>query len=97
MWGLRSEDGWAYCESSEYEETDVLVFWSDRQAAQKHSQGEWADHHPEAIALEEFVQNWLPGMDEDGALVGPDWDLNLSGQEVEPGDLADAFLVEEEE
>jgi hypothetical protein len=97
VWGLRSEGGWAYCESSEYEETDVLVFWSDRASAEKHSKGEWAGHAAEAIALEEFVEKWLPGMDEDGVLIGPDWDLNLAGPEVEPSDLAEAFLTEDEE
>lgn len=88
VWGLQSDSGWAYCESDEYEDTEVLVFWSDRAAAQRLAVGEWSDHKAVAIQLEDFIENWLPGMDEDGALAGLDWDTELSGIEVEPGDLA---------
>lgn len=95
VWGLRGEDGWAYCESNEYEETDVLMFWSDRAGAQSHAQDEWSDHTPTEISLDEFIDNWLPGMDEDDALVGLDWTTDLSGPEIEPLDLADQLDGEE--
>jgi len=95
VWGLRSGPDWAYCESHEYEETDVLVFWSDRAAAQQHAQGEWKQHRPVAIPLEEFVDEWLLGMDKDRALVGPNWGLELDGLEVEPLDLADQLSEDE--
>lgn len=95
VWGLRGEEGWAYCTSSEYEDTDVLIFWSDRAEAQQHAQGEWARHRPTAIPLEEFVDQWLEGMHEDGALVGPNWDADLCGSEMEPSDLADELTADE--
>lgn len=88
VWGLESKDGWAYCPSNEYEDTDVLVFWSDRASAQRHAHDDWSDHHPAKISLEDFVDQWLQGMHEDGALVGPDWDDQLHGLEVEPHELA---------
>ena len=96
VWGLRSEEGWAYCESADWEDTDVLVFWSDRALAEKHAKDDWADHEPAALPVTEFVEHWLPGMDEDGVMIGPDWDENLSGPEVEPSDLAADFAVDEE-
>ena len=79
VWGLRNGHGWADCESNQYEDTDVLVFWSDRAYAQRHTKGEWNGHTPTAIPLDEFIGNWLRGMHEDGALVGPNWDAGLCG------------------
>jgi len=95
VWGLRSDDGWAYCASNEYEDTDILVFWSDRASAQRHVQGDWAKHKPTAIPLDEFIDNWLRGMHEDGALVGPNWDAGLCGLELEPSKLADNLTTDE--
>jgi hypothetical protein len=91
VWGLQSKEGWAFCDSNEYEETEVLVFWSDRASAQKHAQAEWSGHVPTRIDLADFVERWLPGMDADAVLVGPDWDAEGGGLEVEPADLADAL------
>jgi hypothetical protein len=95
VWGLRSDRGWAYCHSNEYENTDVLVFWSDRAYAQRHVKGEWSAHNPTAIPLDEFLDSWLLGMHEDGALVGPNWDVGLCGLEVEPRELADKLASHE--
>jgi hypothetical protein len=30
------------------------------------------------------VEDWLAGMDEDGILVGPNWNAELDGLEIEP-------------
>lgn len=95
VWGLRGEDGWAYCASNEYEDTEVLVFWSDRARAQKHAIGEWSEHEPVAISLDEFIDNWLQGMDDDGALVGPNWEEGLDGIEVEPSEMAELLTSDE--
>jgi len=95
VWGLHGDDGWAYCESSDYEDTDVLVFWSDRADAQQHVQGEWKKHKPTAIPLEEFIDNWLQGMHDDRALVGPNWDADFCGLEIEPLEIADKLSGEE--
>lgn len=90
LWGLRQgTDNWAYCASNEYEDTDVLVFWSSKADAQKHAQGDWSKHVAVPISLEDFLDRWLPGMDEDDALVGPDWGSSLDGVEVEPSELAE--------
>ena len=96
VWGLRCDEGWAYCASNEYEDTDVLVCWSDRAYAQRHVQGDWSKHTPTAIPLDEFIDRWLQGMDDDGALVGPNWDADLCGLEVEPREIADQLITDEE-
>ena len=90
VWGLHSEKdgGWAICPSAEYEDTDVLPFWSSAELAQKLCTDEWKIYQPSSIPLEEFVNDWLPGMHEDDALVGPDWTVELDGLELEPADVA---------
>lgn len=97
VWGLLSEDGWAYCESSEYEDTDVVIFWSDRAEAQLHAKAEWSGHKPTLISLDDFLDKWLYGMDDDGSMVGPNWDADLNGVEVEPREIAEQLTEEEEE
>ncbi|MEZ5535851.1 MAG: DUF2750 domain-containing protein [Thiolinea sp.] len=90
VWGLFSdaEEGWAICPSASYEDTDVLPFWSDQQAAAALCADEWSVYTPKMIPLDEFVHDWLPGMHEDDAMVGPNWDTELEGLELEPADVA---------
>ena len=89
VWGLcTDEDDWAVCASSAYEDTDVMPFWSNKTLAQAQCVGEWAVFHAQAIPMEDFLNDWLPDMHEDDVLVGPNWDENLEGLEVEPADVA---------
>ena len=93
VWGLcAGEDEWAYSSSSEYEEAEVLLFWSSKALALAHQRDEWKNHAPTMIELEEFVENWLPGVDEDGGLIGPNWTTSFEGLEVLPEDLAEQFM-----
>lgn len=98
VWGLfeEKEESWAVCPSEEYEDIDVLPFWSGEAAAAALCTAEWSVYAPKAIPLEEFINDWLPGMHEDDAMVGPNWDAELEGLEVEPADVA-AELAEEDE
>lgn len=90
VWGLKEKtgDGWAVCDSVEFEDTEVFPFWSSEAEAARHCSDEWKIYQPEAIPLEDFLVEWLPGMHEDDSLVGPDWDVELSGDEFEPAEVA---------
>ena len=88
VWGLHSEGGWVVVESAEFEDSEVMPFWSEEAYAQSHCVGEWQDYKPVAIETEEFVSDWLPGLDEDGTLVGPNWNADLEGLEIEPIEIA---------
>ena len=88
VWGLHSTNGWAHCPSNGHEGRDVLVFWSDRAYAVRHAKEDWSAYAPESIPLAAFLARWLPGMDKDRALVGPNWDAHLCGFEVEPLEVA---------
>lgn len=92
VWGLKSDEGWAVCPSSQYEDVSVLPFWSDEAYAKRLCKEEWADYIPTPIDLDSFIDNWLQGMNEDGALVGTNWNADLAGIEVEPVELAKQLL-----
>lgn len=52
------------------------------------------------ISLEEFLDDWLPGMHEDVILVGVNWNGEMEGAEVEPLDLledVDKYAAEADE
>ncbi|HYN77174.1 MAG TPA: DUF2750 domain-containing protein [Lamprocystis sp. (in: g-proteobacteria)] len=95
VWGLKSDEGWAVCESNDFEDTDVYPFWSDEAAAAAHCTDDWKGFAPTSLALDLFIDTWLAGMSEDGVLVGTNWDEELMGLEIEPSDLAEELLIEE--
>jgi len=95
VFGLQSLDGgWAVCPSHECEGASVLVFWSDRAYAVRHQKDDWSDYVPAAISLDEFIGAWLRGMHREGSLVGPNWDANLCGLEVEAIEVAKRLTEE---
>lgn len=91
VWGLQGEDGWALCGSEQQDEIDVMPFWSQEAFARVHCAGDWAGYAPVAIDIEEFLDDWLPGMHEDVLLVGVNWNSELDGDEIEPLDLLEEF------
>ncbi|OEF25108.1 DUF2750 domain-containing protein [Vibrio rumoiensis] len=92
VWGLRNEDGWLACDSSEFEDSEVMPFWSSQEEAQKHNVEEWEDFKVLEIPLDIFVEDWLITLAEDGVLIGTNWNEQLEGKEVEPSDLAKLYL-----
>lgn len=91
VWGLESEDGWALCASNINSDLDVLLLWSQPEYAQRHAVDEWTNYQVVPIALEELLDDWLPGLHEDVTLVGANWNAELEGDEVEPLDLLEDF------
>lgn len=97
VWGLQSDEGWVVVDSTEFEESEVMPFWSEEAYAKAHCVGEWSEFKPVAMDLEEFVEDWLAGMAEDGILVGPNWNNELEGLEVEPEELAQRLSADVDE
>jgi hypothetical protein len=91
VWGLQGKDGWALCSSSEHDDVDVIPFWSQEQFAALHCVDDWADYQVVPLDLEEFLEDWLPGMHDDVLLVGVNWNGELEGEEIEPLDLLEEF------
>jgi hypothetical protein len=94
LWGLEGPEGWALCASEKYSDSDVMPIWCQREFSERHCREEWSEYKPVAIDLEEFLDDWLPGMHDDVLLVGVNWDENLEGDETEPLDLLEEFEQE---
>ncbi|SUQ29186.1 Protein of uncharacterised function (DUF2750) [Vibrio vulnificus] len=60
--------------------------------AMAHNVEEWADFEVLEIPLDIFVEDWLITLDEDGVLVGVNWNAQLEGKEIEPSELAKMYL-----
>ncbi|MDR9826608.1 DUF2750 domain-containing protein [Vibrio sp. FNV 38] len=92
VWGLRNQEGWLAVDSTEFENSEVMPFWSNEADAKQHNVEEWADFDVLEIPLDIFVEDWLITLDEDGVLVGPNWNEKLEGKEVEPAAMAKKYL-----
>ncbi len=93
VWGLcNEEEGWLSVDSSEFEESEVMPFWSNKADAQEHCADEWAEFTPTEIPLDVFVEDWMITLSEDGVLIGLNWNAELSGKESEPSDVAKGYL-----
>jgi len=87
VWGLENDEGWALCPSLQNDTLDVMPLWTQPEYAQLHCRDEWGAFKVIPIALEELLDDWLPGMHEDLLLIGPNWNGDLEGLEIEPLDL----------
>lgn len=87
VWALENSEGFALCPSVDNEELDVMPLWSQPEFAEVHRKEEWEEFKVVPIALEELLDEWLPGMHSDLTLVGINWTEALEGMEIEPLDL----------
>lgn len=92
VWALVTSDDddaeFAMCESEEQPDKAVLIVFSNQEYAREVCTEDWSVYQPRAIDLDDFIDNWLPGMQKDGLLVGVNWTQDLIGAEVEPLDLS---------
>ncbi|WP_240458732.1 DUF2750 domain-containing protein [Virgibacillus sp. Bac330] len=63
VWGLY-EGGWAISESENGE--PLMPFWPKKEFANLCAINEWNNYKAKHIELEDFIQEWLPGMKKDG-------------------------------
>ena len=84
VWGLTKDETWATSSAAASENTEVILFWSDKKGAEACAEDEWETYVPESISLVEFLENWCVGMYGDQLLLGADWGADLNGKESEP-------------
>ncbi len=84
VWGLTKDETWATSSSNEFEDAEVILFWSEEAGAAACAEDEWSTYIPESISIVEFLENWCVGMYSDALLVGPNWNSDLTGKEIEP-------------
>ncbi|MFC4353763.1 DUF2750 domain-containing protein [Chryseomicrobium palamuruense] len=62
VWGLFQE-GWATAEDAKGAQR--IFFWPTEEFAKHQASKEWPGFTPKSIALDEFVETWLPGLEKD--------------------------------
>lgn len=70
VWGL-FDDGWAISEDDNG--NPLMPFWPKKEFANLCAVNEWKNYKAELIELEDFMQEWLPGMKEDGIKLSIFW------------------------
>ena len=64
VWSLSNDEGWV---SSKGDDGGLrLNFWPTKEHADLCAVKEWKGSTAESIELEDFIENWLPGMKKDG-------------------------------
>ncbi|QCR21735.1 DUF2750 domain-containing protein [Pontibacter sp. SGAir0037] len=94
VWGLTHQDTWATSSSYEFEDVEVILFWSQEKSAEACAEDDWSSYKAESISLVEFLENWCVGMYGDNLLLGANWTSNLVGTEKEPLEVALDVLEE---
>lgn len=62
VWALRDEEGWATLGDDDRE---FIPLWPKKEFSDLHISGEWENYFSEAIDLDEFIDGWLPGLEQD--------------------------------
>ena len=91
VWSLKGAEGWATTTSTAVTTRgrEVIPFWSDQASASQCAKDCWANYEATQIPLDLFIQRWLPRMALEGCLAGTNWNVHLSGHELEPDALRD--------
>ncbi len=67
VWSLRDKKGWVLSENDEGVKS--IPVWPHPEYAKLCAEESWKGNKPSSIELQEFMENWLPGMETDGVLV----------------------------
>ncbi|GAA0819983.1 DUF2750 domain-containing protein [Colwellia asteriadis] len=89
FWALQdkvSED-WVVLDSPSFENTDVMPLWSTANLAQEHCIEEWSDYVPCEISVAEWLEFWVEDLNEDGVIVGVNWQGDEQYLEMELADF----------
>ena len=92
VYGLKNKKGFATSSSVHYndengEPVGVICFWAEKVRAKSCIKDGWKNYKPTEIPLSEFMENWCLGMENDGLLIGTQFDQNMFGFEAEPLEL----------
>lgn len=62
LWSLKDQNGWVTIGDGEDE---CIPVWPHPSFGLIWAEGDWSDCFPDAIKLESWMENWLPGMQSD--------------------------------
>lgn len=95
VWTVKDEQG--YPTSTNLIGETSLPFWSLKSRTEKIIENvpAYKSFQPHEITLDEFVNRWLPGMEEDGLNVGVNWSGSKAiGYDIKPKDLIERVNYE---
>jgi hypothetical protein len=93
LWALQdnvSED-WVVLDSPTFENTEVMPLWSSASLAKQHCIDEWSDYTPAEISLADWFEFWLEDLNEDGVIVGINWQGDDECFELELSDFTQSL------
>lgn len=82
IWSLWHEGGWALAGDDEGHE--LVPVWPHSKYAALCAEGAWAGHQPKLIALDVWLERWIPGIERDRRLVAVFPLREKKGVAVEP-------------
>lgn len=92
IWGLRDEEGWFT--SADNNGQILLPVWPHIKYASAFVSGEWLNGTPTVITLENWLNNWLPGFEDDGTSLAVFLNLDHKGAVVTARRLLDDIIEE---
>lgn len=92
VYGLMNNIGYATSSSIHYYDEEgkpigLICFWAEKARAKSCIKDSWKEYKLTEIPLSKFMENWCIGMENDGLLIGTQFDQNLFGYEAEPYEL----------
>lgn len=70
VWSLRNEEGWI---TSGMGDEVFFPVWAKKEFAELYISGDWQDCKCESIDIDDFLEDWLEGLQEDGIRVSVMW------------------------
>lgn len=95
LWALqdKASEDWVVLDSIAYENTDVMPIWSSTELAQQHCIDEWENYTPCEISLSDWLEFWLEDLNEDGVIIGVNWQGDDEHLEMELADFTQALAT----
>ena len=73
-----------------YQDTDVMPLWSSAELAQQHCIDQWSGYIPSEIKLADWLEFWLEDLNNDGVIIGVNWQEQGNCLEMELADFTQA-------
>jgi hypothetical protein len=93
LWALqdKTSEDWVVLDSIAYEDTEVMPFWSNADLAKLHCVEEWDNYTPCKISLSDWLEFWLEDLNQDGVIVGVNWQGDDEYLEMELAEFTQAL------
>lgn len=95
LWALqdKASEDWVVLDSINFENTDVMPLWSSATLASQHCIDEWANYTPCEITLSDWFEFWLEDLNQDGVIVGVNWQDDDNCLEMELAEFSQALAT----